>query len=88
MQTLGFVIVAAAILGFGFISGRIRRSPITPPMIFVLMGLAVGRLGLGLGNRMVSIPWPAARSRNESVIEMDWPRMNTDGVRLDMSLLK
>ena len=40
--------VAAAILLFGMVSRRLAATPVTPPMVFVALGLAVGPLGLGL----------------------------------------
>ena len=48
MELISIAVIAALILGFGSISGRIQKSIITPPMVFVLFGLLVcGRL-LGL----------------------------------------
>ena len=41
-------IIALSILAFGSISGRIEKSIITPPMVFVLFGLLVGRWGLAI----------------------------------------
>lgn len=36
------VVVAAFILGFGLISGRLKTTVITPPMMFVTFGLLIG----------------------------------------------
>ena len=48
METL--FAVALSILAFGLISGRIEKSFITAPMVFVLLGVLVGRWGqLGRG---------------------------------------
>lgn len=39
-------LVALSILVFGVISGRTEKSPLTPPMVFVTIGLALAVLGL------------------------------------------
>jgi NhaP-type Na+/H+ or K+/H+ antiporter len=39
-------LVALAILGFGMVSRRTEKSPLTPPMVFVAFGLGLGVLGL------------------------------------------
>lgn len=41
-------VVALALFLFGLISGRLERSPITPPMVFVGVGLLVSPFGLDL----------------------------------------
>jgi len=48
MDKLGFVIIATGILGFSFVSGRLKDSWITPPMVFAVFGLIIGAAGLGL----------------------------------------
>lgn len=47
MNSLGFIVVAVCILGFGLISGRVQNSAITAPMVFVLFGLLVSPRVLG-----------------------------------------
>ncbi|MEE8371162.1 MAG: cation:proton antiporter [Sphingomonadales bacterium] len=42
MTSLAFAVVALGILGYGLVSGRLQRSIITPPMVFVLFGLVLG----------------------------------------------
>ena len=42
MTSLAFAIVALGILAFGAVSGRLERSVLTPPMVFVLFGLLLG----------------------------------------------
>ena len=42
MTTLAFAVVALGILAFGLVSGRLERSVLTPPMVFVLFGLLLG----------------------------------------------
>ena len=39
--------VSIALLAFGVVSRRAERSVVTPPMVFVLLGLALGTHGLG-----------------------------------------
>ena len=40
-------IIAFSIMAFGMISGRIEKTPISPPMIFVAMGLLLSPVALG-----------------------------------------
>ncbi len=47
MESTAFVVVAAIILGFGLISGRVQNSVVTAPIVFAGVGLAVGGHGLG-----------------------------------------
>ncbi len=47
MESLAFVVVAAIILGFGLISGRVQNSILTPPIVFAGLGLLAGGHGLG-----------------------------------------
>jgi len=39
MITVAFAVIAVFIVGFGLISGRIQKTVITPPMVFVAFGL-------------------------------------------------
>ncbi len=48
MDTNGLIALGLLILTFGLISKRIQMSALTPPMVFVAFGLAVGSDGLGL----------------------------------------
>ncbi len=47
MEMTAFVAVAAIILGFGLISGRVQNSIVTAPIVFAGLGLLVGGDGLG-----------------------------------------
>lgn len=47
MESVAFIVVAAIILGFGLISGRVQNSILTAPIVFAGLGLAVGGDGLG-----------------------------------------
>ncbi|MGI9407666.1 MAG: cation:proton antiporter, partial [Hyphomicrobiaceae bacterium] len=42
------VIISLAVLVFALVSGKLRDSIITPPMVFSVFGLAIGSAGLGL----------------------------------------
>ncbi len=60
MESLALVIVALSILTFGLISGRVQKSVITAPIVFVVFGLLVSQEGLGLlefdiGNRFIHL---------------------------------
>ena len=48
MESVGIVVVAFAILAFGLFSRRLQSSFLTPPMIFVALGVAIGPIGVGL----------------------------------------
>lgn len=41
------VVIALGLLIFGAVSGRAERSPVTPPMVFVVLGLGLGPWGVG-----------------------------------------
>ena len=48
MDSFTVAIVALLILAFGLVSGRLQRSIITPPMVFVTFGILVSQPVLGL----------------------------------------
>lgn len=48
MEYLILLILSLSILGFGAISGRVQSSPITPPMVFTLIGFLIGTAELGI----------------------------------------
>ncbi len=82
MESLSFVIVAAGILGFALISGRIQRSPITPPMVFVAFGFLVSQ---GIGMLELSIESPLIQTLAELTLVLV---LFTDASRIDLKLLK
>jgi NhaP-type Na+/H+ or K+/H+ antiporter len=41
-------VIAVVVLGFGLISARLEGSMVTPPMVYVAAGIALGTAGLGL----------------------------------------
>ncbi len=54
MEKLEFVIIAAAVLSYSFVSGRLANTWITAPMVFAAFGFAVGDAGLGLVSLSIS----------------------------------
>ncbi len=48
MESQTFIIIAVLILGFGLVSGRLQKSTITPPMVFVVFGMLISGHVLGL----------------------------------------
>lgn len=50
MNSLGFAVIAAALILYGVVSRRLETSPVTGPMVFVALGLAIGSAGLGLAD--------------------------------------
>lgn len=55
MEYLTLIAVGIAILGFGSISGRIQRTMVTPPMIFVVFGVSLGPLVFGGASALTRI---------------------------------
>ena len=48
MTTLSLFIIGAVVLLFGAVSGRLERTPLTPPMVFVGAGLLLSPSTFGL----------------------------------------
>ncbi|MEM6455443.1 MAG: cation:proton antiporter [Acidobacteriota bacterium] len=48
MHALGFFVLAVVLFAFGLVSRRAQRLPVTPPMLFVALGFAVGGAGFHL----------------------------------------
>ncbi len=46
MNTAAFILVACFVFGFGLVSRRLAISPLTPPLVFVGLGIAFGPWGL------------------------------------------
>ncbi len=47
MEVSLLAVIAFSIMAFGMISGRIEKTPLTPPMIFAVMGLLLSPAALG-----------------------------------------
>ena len=48
MDSFGFAAIALGVIAYGLVSGRLRDSVITAPMVFAGFGLLIGSFGLGL----------------------------------------
>ncbi len=48
MDTSAFAVIALFIVMFGLVSGRVQKTIVSPPMIFVLFGLLMSNRVLGL----------------------------------------
>jgi len=79
MHSLAFVVIALGILGFGLISQRVQTSVLTPPIVFVALGLAVsGMLDLDPGEGLV-------HTLAELTLVLV---LFTDAARIDLKLLR
>jgi NhaP-type Na+/H+ or K+/H+ antiporter len=81
METI--LVVALSILGFGLISGRIERSIITAPMVFVSLGLLVGRWGFAIVPPDIETPLIETLATITLVLVLF-----TDASRIDLKLLR
>ena len=79
METL--FVVALSILAFGLISGRIERSIITAPMVFVLFGILVGRWGIAIAPDEIETPLIDTLATITLVLVLF-----TDASRIDLNL--
>ena len=77
------LIVAISIVGFGLISRRIERSVLTSPMMFVLLGLLVGRWGLDVVAQDIETPLLHTLAEVTLVLVLF-----TDASRIDLKLLR
>jgi NhaP-type Na+/H+ or K+/H+ antiporter len=81
METI--LVVALSILAFGLISGRIEKSIITPPMVFVVFGLFVGRWGMAVVPHDIETPSVEILATITLVLVLF-----TDASRIDLKLLR
>ncbi len=51
------VVFALVVFGFGLVARRVERMPLTAPMVFVLLGVVVGPLGVGLARIDLEAEW-------------------------------
>ncbi len=83
MDTLSFGVIALFILTFGLVSGRIQKTIISPPMVFVLFGLLVSKRVLGL------IEVGAENEFIQTLAELTLVLvLFTDASRIDLRLLR
>ena len=83
MSTLSLAVVALFVLGFGLVSKRIQTTVVTAPIVFVLFGVVVGPIGLGLLE--VTLDSPAVRFLAELTLVMV---LFTDAARIDLARLR
>lgn len=48
MEAPTFLVLALVLLGFGLVSARLSRTVLTAPLLFVVFGLLLGPLGVGV----------------------------------------
>ena len=79
MEPEVLVSIAAALIAFGVVSRRMERWVVSPPMVFVLLGLALGALGwLGLERAFI-----------DGLAELALALLLfTDAVRIDLTCLR
>jgi NhaP-type Na+/H+ or K+/H+ antiporter len=83
MDTLAFAVVAFFILTFALVSGRLQKTIISPPMVFVLFGLLVSNRVLGL------IETSAQNAFVQTLAEFTLVLvLFTDASRIDLRLLR
>ncbi len=83
MDTATFALVAAFLLAFGLISGRLAKTVITPPMVFVTFGLLVGPVFLGVIH--LDIGGPVVHALAEATLVLV---LFTDASRIDLNVLR
>lgn len=83
MNGTELVVIAVAILGYAAVSGRLRGSIVTPAMVFVAIGLAVGDDGTGWIDLDVSIG--AVQALTTATLTLV---LFTDAVRIDIPTLR
>ncbi len=48
MESASFLVVALFVVGYGLVSARVERAPLSAPLVFVAFGLLIGGDGLGV----------------------------------------
>ena len=83
MQTSSFVLLAGFLLAFGLISGRLQKSIVTAPMVFVAFGLLFGPLALGIIR--LDVESEVIRTIAEATLILV---LFTDASRIDLRILR
>ena len=83
MNGTDLVVVAAAVLGYAAISGRLRGSIVTAAMVFVGVGLAVGDSGIGWIDLEISVE--AVQVLTTATLTLV---LFTDALRIDLPALR
>ena len=82
MDPTTLVLIAIAIVGYGVVSGRAQRWPVTPPMVFVAFGLLISPAGLGVVDLDLESHFIQALAELTLIIILF-----TDASRIDLRLL-
>jgi NhaP-type Na+/H+ or K+/H+ antiporter len=83
MDTESFLVIAAGLVAFALISGKLRNTIITPPMIFSVFGLVIG--GAVLGVAEVDFDNDIIHTLAELTLIFV---LFTDAARIDLKLLR
>lgn len=83
MRVEAFAVIAFFVLAFGLISGKVEKSPITPPMVFVTFGLFIGPQLLGLIDLNPAREWVRVLAEFTLILVLF-----TDASRIDFRLLR
>ena len=83
MDTESFLIIAAGLVAFALVSGKLRGSIITPPMIFSAFGLVIGGAVLGVAD--VDFDNDIIHTLAELTLVFV---LFTDAARIDLKLLR
>lgn len=83
MHVEAFAAIALFVLSFGLVSGRLKKSIITPPMMFVSFGLLIGPQFLGLIQLDPAREWVRVLAEFTLILVLF-----TDASRVDFRLLR
>lgn len=83
MRTTDFLIVAVVLVAYGVVSGKLNKTVVTAPMVFVLVGFAVGPDGFSWVN--VGLTDEVVLSIMEIALVLV---LFTDATRIDIGLLR
>lgn len=88
METLTFALVALFILVFGTVSGKIARTVITAPMVFVAFGLLMGNVGFHVVDVDAESPFVHGIAELTLVLLLftDAAHINLDHLRKDFGI--
>ena len=83
MNTTVLTVIGVAIVAFGLVSARAQKSVVTPPIVFLLLGFAIGGMGMGW------IDLPADDEAIHTLAELTLVVvLFTDAARIDLKLLR
>lgn len=83
MDPLDVAVVALLVLGYAAVSQPLRRVSLTPPLVFVLAGVALGPAGLGI--IQLGVDEPTVRILAEITLALI---LFSDAARIDLGVLR